>query len=266
MTRGGRNEWAPPPRNRLWTSPPAPPSIAAVTPAPFKSAIEATAARLREKVLAEEEGAFLGNEDALQVALGASRATIRQAARLLEREGLLRVRRGINGGYFGARPTADTIEKSVSAYLEMLNVSGDDLVTIASVLWVEAMRKAARHGGPEARALAERFRERIDRLPDDAGFRQIRELETEFRVAIFDLIDSRYIELIFQINMAFAMRRFASEHAARDDTPAHLAFVREWREARRMELGALADGDPELGAMAARHFRNVWNSRIGAQA
>jgi DNA-binding FadR family transcriptional regulator len=236
-----------------------------VITAPFKSAIEATAARLREKVMSEAEGAFLGNEDRLQGLLGASRATIRQAARLLEREGLLLVRRGINGGYFGTRPTADTIEKSVSTYLEMLKVSGDDLITVSSVLWVEAMRKAAALGSPEAKALAAQFLGEIDRLPDDTGFQTIRELETKFRAALFDLIDSRYIELIFQINMTFAMRRFPSTPSSQDGTRAHRDFVREWREARRMELNALADGDADLGAMAARHFRNVWSSRIWAQ-
>lgn len=248
-----------------WTLPAPHPRVAAVTTAPFRSAIEAAAARLREKVLAGEDGAFLGNEDVLQGELGASRATIRQAARLLEREGLLRVRRGINGGYFGARPTAETIEKSVSTYLEMLNVSGDDLMTVASGLWIETLRKAAARGGPEAKALAERFRAEIDALPEDARFQQIRELETRFRAAVFDLIDSRYIELIFQINMTFAFRRFPSTPSEQDGTPAHKAFVREWRLARGMELGALADGDGELGAMAARHFRNVWSSRIWAR-
>ena len=56
------------------------------------SAIELAAAGLRAAVLALPDGALLGGEEVLQRQLGISRPTLRQAARVLEREGLLRVR------------------------------------------------------------------------------------------------------------------------------------------------------------------------------
>ncbi|MET0363905.1 MAG: GntR family transcriptional regulator [Sphingobium sp.] len=228
---------------------------------PFKSAIDAAAARLREKAMTEEEGAFIGNEDNLQTALGVSRATVRQAARILEGEGMLRVRRGINGGYFAARPNAVTIEKSVSAYLETLNVAGEDLLTIASVLWVEVIRKAAQIDTPAKRDIITRYRERLDTLSPDTGHREVLELEEALRTEIFELIDSRYIELIFHINMAFADRRFAKPDQP-EDVGETAAFVAAWRNARRMELNAMADGDGELAALAARHMRNIWQQQM----
>lgn len=228
----------------------------------FKSAIDGAAARLREIVLARDPGVFLGSEESLQAALGVSRATIRQAARLLEREGLLRVRRGINGGYFGARPDIETIEKAVGTYLELLNVEADDLIRMASVLWVEAIRKAASVRSPAMRDLAEQFRQRVLALPIDTSFHDVAQLEQDFRTALFNLIGSRYIELIFQINMAFAHRRFPTVPADRDGTPEHAAFLGDWRNAKLMELAAIADGDQELGGIAARHLRNVWHRRI----
>ena len=80
-----------------------------MTKRPSRPAIEAAAAQLRSIVLESDNGALIGSEDMLLEKLGFSRSTVRQVARLLEREGYLRVRRGINGGYFGSRPDAATI-------------------------------------------------------------------------------------------------------------------------------------------------------------
>ena len=175
----------------------------------LNSTIDAAASQLRSIVLVTDEGALLGSEEALISRLGVSRATVRQVARLLEREGLLRVRRGINGGYFAARPDLHTIETTVSAYLEMLHTEPEDVTTIASALWVEVLRRAARINSAESKALAEKYSEAVRAVRSDASFSDVLLVEQESRTAIFDLIKSRYIELIFQINTAFAKGRFA---------------------------------------------------------
>lgn len=226
------------------------------------STLDAAATRLRALVLAEPDGALLGSEDSLQAALGVSRATVRQAARLLEREGLLRVRRGISGGYFGARPDVGTIVASVGTYLEMLAVEVEDLSMVATTLWIEVVRKACAVPGPAAPALSEDFAAKVAALPDGATFNQVSTLEAACRDAIFDLLDSRYIELIFQINIAFSTRRIDTPPSDRNDTPEHRDFVRAWRKAKLMELDAIADGDPEMGALAARHNRNLLHRRL----
>ena len=226
------------------------------------STLDAAAAKLRKIVLAEPEGALLGSEETLQSALAVSRATVRQAARLLEREGLLRVKRGINGGYFGSRPDLGTIEASVSAYLEMLNVEVEDLSMVASTLWVEVIRKACSADSAQAQLLSERLSKKVMALADAALFNDVSKLEAECRSAIFDLIGSRYIELIFQINIAFSTRKIVEPPSDRNGTPEHRDFVIAWRKAKLMELEAIADGDPELGAMAARHNRNLLHKRL----
>lgn len=226
------------------------------------SRLDSAAARLRKIVLAEPEGAMLGSEETLQSLLGVSRTTVRQVARLLEREGLLLVKRGINGGYFGDRPDLGTIETSVSAYLEMLNVEVEDLSMVASTLWVEVVRKACVSEGEGVKSLCEQFRPKIRALPDSALFTQVSKLEAEFRTAIFDLLDSRYIQLIFQINVAFSYRKMDVPPSERNGTPEHLEFVRGWREAKLLELEAISDNDPEMGALAARHSRNLLHKRI----
>jgi GntR family transcriptional repressor for pyruvate dehydrogenase complex len=226
-----------------------------------KSAIGEAAAQLRSIALSVDEGALLGSEDVLVKKLGVSRATVRQVARLLEREGMLRVRRGINGGYFAARPDLTTIETTVSAYLDMIHTEAEDVTAIASVLWVEVLRRAARVRTKDAKALAEKYLEKVKAVRDKAVFNDILRIEQESRKAIFELVKSPYIELIFQINTAFAQRRFKPQ-SERDDTDAHREFVQAWRNAKVMEFESIASGDAELAAMAARHGRNIWHRRV----
>jgi DNA-binding GntR family transcriptional regulator len=228
----------------------------------FKTALDAAAARLRAAVLAHESGAFLGNEDALQALLGVSKPTMRQAARLLEREGLIRVKRGNNGGYFGARPDPDFIEATISTYLEVLNAAPADMTTIASVLWVEAVRRATTLKTDESRALASRFRNKVTRLPDSTGFSELLELEQKIRAAVFKLINSPYIELIFRINANFARRHFSNVPSARDNTPEHLAFVASWRKTKLKELDAISDGDQEVATLLAQRTRDLLHRRV----
>src|SRR5579862_9887852 len=146
-----------------------------------KSSIDDAAARLRKIALSAEAGALLGGEESLQAQLGVSRTTIRQVARLLEREGLLRVRRGINGGYFGARPDVNTIEMAVSAYLATLDMDAEDVTAVASVLWVEVIRKAAGAKSHEAKDLVERFHRKVKAMRPDASFGDIVQIEQENR-------------------------------------------------------------------------------------
>jgi len=226
-----------------------------------RSTLDAAAARLRSIVLAAKEGALLGSEEDLIARLEVSRSTVRQVARLLEREGLLRVRRGINGGYFAARPDVHTIESTVSAYLEMFDTDIEDVFAIASVLWVEVMRKAAARRTQEARALVKRFRAKVTALAQDASYDEVLALELESRDAIFGLIRSRYIQLIFQINIAFAQRQLSrGRHAGH--TPDDRDFVHAWRNSKLMELEAIADGDQDLAMIAARHIRNLWHKQM----
>src|SRR5579864_1149374 len=94
------------------------------------SAMSAAASQLRALVADKEDGAFLGGEGELQQALGVSRTTLRQVARLLEREGLLTVKRGTNGGYFACRPSFASIESALTAYLEILDVHIGELLAM----------------------------------------------------------------------------------------------------------------------------------------
>lgn len=228
----------------------------------FKSTIDVAASRLRAMVRSTTPDTFLGSEEALIEQLGVSRPTVRQVARLLEREGLLRVRRGINGGYFAARPNVQTIESTVSTYLEMLETDVKDTTVVGSILWVEAVNKAAQINTEQARTLALSLRQTVRALQADATFADVLRVEQEIRNAVFKLIDSRYVELIFQLSAAFAERQFPVIPSAQNNTAEHREFIQAWRNAKLMELDAIADGDAALGVMAAHRSRNLWHRRL----
>lgn len=226
------------------------------------SPLDAAVTRLRAEVLSRDEGALLGGEDGLQALLGVSRPTMRQAARVLEREGLLLVKRGNNGGYFGARPDPAFIKATVSTYLEVLNATPEDMTAIASTLWIEVVRKAAALGGKAGQGLAARHRRKVEKLSAATGFSDLLALERDIRQDIFALIRSPYVELIFNINEDFARRHMIDPPSRLDDTPAHAAFVDAWRKAKLMELDAIAEGDQEVAVLAARRAREMLYNRV----
>jgi DNA-binding GntR family transcriptional regulator len=223
---------------------------------------ERAAAVLRERILAMPADTRLGSEERLLDDLGVSRSTLRQVARILEGEGLLKVRRGKNGGYFAARPDLSTVQAAVSGYLRTLGVPSHDATMIASVLWVETIRRAAGVDHGARVRLAEDFRARLTDLSPHATFNEVLAIEQAFRSAIFDLVDSRYVQLIFQINSAFAVGNFRPG-SDEDGTSRQEEFVNAWRTARLLELATLEGGDGDLAALAARRSREIWNERVG---
>jgi DNA-binding FadR family transcriptional regulator len=217
--------------------------------------LDAVSAKLRARILAAEQGALIGNEDSLVEYLGASRSTVRQAARLLEQEGLLRVKRGMSGGYYGGRPDEKTIQTAVSAYLLTHDANHEDVSAVASVLWVEVLRRAATLNNRAARKFAEAHRQQVLELDEDATLQEVVELEERIREAMFELIESPYMQLLFHINATFWRSRFAPPPLDRQRP----GFVETWREAKLMELSAIDQGDVQLAIMAARYMPKVWD-------
>jgi GntR family transcriptional regulator, transcriptional repressor for pyruvate dehydrogenase complex len=229
---------------------------------PGQTALQAVADRLRAMSLAAEEGDPLGGEEALTALMGCSRSTIRQAARLLEREGMLRVRRGQYGGYFAARPTADIIESVMSTYLGSLDVKARETTVIASALWVEAMRAAASAAPDRRHAMVDQLRPSIAAVKEDASFSDVRQLELQSQNAVFELAETNYIKIIFEINIAFSRRHMTLMPSQEASPLLEDEFVRDWQRAKLIEIGAIAEGKPELAALAGHYSRQVWEKRI----
>ena len=131
----------------------------------IRSAPRETADILREEILShtgEADEWLLGSEDDMIRTLGVSRPTLRQAARVLEQEQLLVVRRGIGGGLYARRPTAEAVSHPASVYLRSQGATYADLISTELLLGVECARRAALNPDRAAReALRDFYRERV---------------------------------------------------------------------------------------------------------
>lgn len=85
----------------------------------FSKASDLLANELRDQILAGEleEGSFLPTERELVAQAGLSRASIREALRTLEMEGLIATRAGRGGGSVVRRPTRAMLERSISTFI-----------------------------------------------------------------------------------------------------------------------------------------------------
>jgi DNA-binding FadR family transcriptional regulator len=222
------------------------------------STTDAAASRLRTLIASGNDGDFLGDEGEVQKLLGISRSTLRQVARLLEREGLLAVRRGGNGGYFARRPSLGSVETALIAHLETLDVGIGELLALASITWTESVEQAARLRSAKSKALAEELAKLVESIAPSASNHELIEVEQGIRSKIFELIESPYMRLIFQVNVQFAQRKFEGPGRIPEAGQEHVEFVASWRDSKLLELKAIAQGDVELGTLAAKRTRQVW--------
>jgi GntR family transcriptional repressor for pyruvate dehydrogenase complex len=109
------------------------------------SSVAVTAAKaLRNEILQRVgDNLFLGSEDQLAQRLGVSRPTFRQAARLLEYEELLTIRRGVGGGFFRRKPSAKVVARMAGIYLLAQGTSFADVLRAQFPLRAEVLRLLA---------------------------------------------------------------------------------------------------------------------------
>jgi DNA-binding FadR family transcriptional regulator len=130
-------------------------------------AYEQVAARLREEIYdgVLPQGARLPNEVVLAEQFGVSRATLREALRLLTAQSLIRTAKGAGGGSYVTVPSAEHLSESLRSGIGMLTAAEDvtleELLEVRELLEVPAAELAARRRGDRH---VERLRAAI---PDD---------------------------------------------------------------------------------------------------
>ncbi len=222
--------------------------------------MRAAATQLRAAILEKQDGEFLGDEREVTLHLGVSRTTLRQIARLLEREGLLAVKRGASGGYYARRPSAGSVEAAVLDYLEILEIRTDELSTMASIIWIEAIRQASTLKSKMAGTVASRLLKIVRKTDSDISYGDLITIEQTIRSEVFALIDSPYVKFIFQISNLFGQKRLSSDTSHKTSAHFEPEFIVAWRDIKQLELGAIRQSDPELGVLAARRSRDLWRT------
>ena len=118
-----------------------------IKPVNVPKAADVLAEILREKILGGDlgEGVDLPNERDLGVQSGLSRASVREALRILEGEGLISTRTGRNGGSAALRPTSAAIERSVGIFIRGQRIRLEAVHETRAAIEPSSARFAAMH-------------------------------------------------------------------------------------------------------------------------
>jgi DNA-binding FadR family transcriptional regulator len=199
--------------------------------------------RLRELIYARAPDELIGSLPDLARQLGVGIVTVQQAARVLEHEGALEVRRGPGGGYYGRRPDAAALERSLAAYMRMQPHSWEEALDMTSLLFDELCATAAREGDPalhgELRAIAERIA--ACATESDTG-----EWEEAFQNLLFRMVDRPLFELLTRVTLRFATSRPRTEPIYRD-----AEAIAGWKQGRHRIIAAILAADSELARFEA---------------
>jgi DNA-binding FadR family transcriptional regulator len=118
-----------------------------IRPVFVPKAADVLAENLREQILDGRlsEGLAFPTERELANQTGLSRATVREALRILEIQGLIVTRTGRNGGSEVARPSVATIERSVGIYIRGHRIRTEAVLEAREAIEPHSARLAALH-------------------------------------------------------------------------------------------------------------------------
>ncbi len=212
------------------------------------SLVAEVADALRELVLAKPPGEQIGSLSEVVAELGVGIVTVQQAARILEHEGLLSVRRGPGGGYYGTRPDDAAIERAFATYMRIHDIGYREAFELAVLLDGEIIQTAARSLQGEESELINGLIQQLERC-DTA--RQCIEFEIDFRETLLRLFERPMLELLARVAMQL--------YRAQSD-PESFMFANalgNWKQGRMAILNAIAQGDEELASFEANRFRRM---------
>ena len=108
-------------------------------------AADVLAGNLREQILDGNlsEGSTLPNERDLAARSGLSRASVREALRILEVEGLIGTRTGRNGGSEVVRPSMSTVERSINTFIRGHRIRFAEVLAAREAIEPQSARLAA---------------------------------------------------------------------------------------------------------------------------
>lgn len=218
--------------------------------------VSAAAERMRELVLAQPPDAMLGSLSEIAKILKVGTVTVQQAARVLEHEGLLAVRRGPGGGYFGKRPDALALERALATYLRARHADNYEALEMMTLLDCELMPAAALCG--DAQRLNE-LRELKSRVDLCASGEERMSFEDDLHAILFKMVNRPLIELLAQVSMRF----YRSGPIPRifDGVDG----LHAWRLWRHQIIDAILANDPARARFEAERHRRLMQ-RVAAKA
>lgn len=219
-----------------------------------KKLVARTIEALREQIFACEAGTLIGTLHELARSLEVGIVTLQQAARVLEHEGLLEVRRGPGGGYFGTRPDDAAIERALDAYMRMNPASFSEALDMTSLLFNELATAAADCTDEGLRSSLAALATRLDGEMDVS---QLGNFEAEFQELLFQMVRRPLFEMLTRVTLHYS--------ASRDLPRVHDTGegAETWRMGRKRIIAAILRNDAELTRFEAnRQNRMVVMQRL----
>jgi DNA-binding FadR family transcriptional regulator len=211
------------------------------------------AAVLRAIIFGKAPDSPLGSEEELTRSLGVSSTMLRQAARILEHEQLLVIKRGPAGGYFTRRPTAEAAVHVAAVYLRSHGASQLDALDVSMALCRLTVGKAVQCTDGNLRAeLRAVMESRSNEAPTSES-------------AIFPLLARMTGNLVVELVMAtFVDYSTMLDH--RGGAAVSDAAAREERHRIRTQLAqAVLDKREEEAVEWMTELMQVYRSHITAQ-
>jgi DNA-binding FadR family transcriptional regulator len=201
-----------------------------------------------------EQEWLLGSEAGLMEKLGLGRPGLRQAVRLLEQHELVVVRRGLNGGIYGRKPTSSGVTKAATLFLRFQKSTvGDMLNALVATATSCAASAATNPDEAERRRLERDYAELAEgkHAPD-----QFMKISSDFQRQVARLGGNPVMILFHDVLMDLSGFSQSVTEAYEDEERQHKTHAGHRRIAR-----AIAEGDGVAAAgLMAEHLRWVIES------
>jgi GntR family transcriptional repressor for pyruvate dehydrogenase complex len=215
--------------------------------------VSAAVANLRKMIMAQPPGEQIGSLPDVARALGVGVVTVQQAARVLEHEGFLKVRRGHGGGYYGARPDAEGLSQAISGFLALRHSAHPEAIDIITLLDCELMAAAAR---TKADAARDKLRVLVGTIDDCNTAHQRAVFDQSMLDILYVMVDRPLMELLSRV----AVHHYAEY--PRGPIYSGAEGKLRWKQEKRGIISAILDGDGERAWFEARRRRRAIMSQL----
>lgn len=200
-----------------------------------------TVRKLFELSMDADPGSYLGAEADLLERLDVSRPTLRQAAKILQNDHLLEIRRGAAGGFYAARPDVGHVIQLPAFYLRMQGASLRQMREASTVIVAETIASAALCEDSDRSAELAEIRASLNiNVGDEVATRYIIEVERRLSHLLSRMASNPFLGLFMDILYEFGLlERNLRFYDGKPDRR------KEWLGLQQNLCDAVAGGDTE---------------------
>ena len=210
--------------------------------------VQDTAEKLRDLIFQQEPDTQIGSLNEVADKLGVGIVTVQQAARVLEHEGLLAVKRGPGGGYYGTRPDDAALERAFATYLRAHNIDYPEAFEMTILLDCDIFQAAA---GCKDVAVKQKIEALMKQLKQCESAEDRNRFEVDLRQTLLEIVERPLLQLL--AGVAWQLYRAHGDPEGFTDATG----LPEWKQGRQRILHAILQNDEELAFFEAHRYRRM---------